>query len=385
MLSPPSSASSAEDASLLKINHSTLQNTAAAKKRSRDDTDARQISSEKKKKRKKADKAELAVADGNVNADEPRKKKKKKKKTTVDAEPAAAVQQALEDEENDSDIDANAQASHAALLNAIVAAVSSTSTPGDQATLPFQACAPLPLNAQPSLPTDLPPFPGPAFPFHLPFGPFPPGAALIGPGVFPGSQVFNDLQFGSNDDILRALQSADVSKLTSGLRGNIDPTLSAFAPPNPNSAFAVPGAAPATAPTAPPSLVAPPIGQAPTGSSTILKVPSKNRPAIAAGGKAASRSTSSSSSATPSGRGNDDSPHADILATKWLNARKLKEMVDTEGLVYKKGKFSATEEQQLTEAMENYKKVSSVVLCSNYIFRGLGVDCWYGLAESRTG
>ncbi|KAI6130384.1 hypothetical protein EDD16DRAFT_1470765 [Pisolithus croceorrhizus] len=47
--------------------------------------------------------------------------------------------------------------------------------------------------------------------------------------------------------------------------------------------------------------------------------------------------------------------HAHMLANKWMNASKLAELVKTEGLVYKKGKFSAIEEQQLRTAIETFK------------------------------
>ncbi|KAF9569102.1 hypothetical protein CPC08DRAFT_624330 [Agrocybe pediades] len=47
--------------------------------------------------------------------------------------------------------------------------------------------------------------------------------------------------------------------------------------------------------------------------------------------------------------------HAYILANKWLNASKLAELVRDEGLVYKKGKFSAIEEQQLKAAIQRYQ------------------------------
>lgn len=53
----------------------------------------------------------------------------------------------------------------------------------------------------------------------------------------------------------------------------------------------------------------------------------------------------------------DPSSHADLLATKWLNAGKLAELVQTQNLVYKKGKFSAIEEAQLTQAIDAYKTV----------------------------
>ncbi|KAI0268342.1 hypothetical protein BC834DRAFT_821644 [Gloeopeniophorella convolvens] len=69
------------------------------------------------------------------------------------------------------------------------------------------------------------------------------------------------------------------------------------------------------------------------------------------------------------------SEHAELLATKWLSAKKLADLSKTQGrcsdlpawlpctedplhlvgLVYKKGKFSAIEEQQLSDAIQAYK------------------------------
>ncbi|KAF8607670.1 hypothetical protein BDV93DRAFT_434965 [Ceratobasidium sp. AG-I] len=46
--------------------------------------------------------------------------------------------------------------------------------------------------------------------------------------------------------------------------------------------------------------------------------------------------------------------HADILATHWLNPAKLAGLVKEQGLVYKKGKFSAIEEHQIETALQNY-------------------------------
>ncbi|THV08380.1 hypothetical protein K435DRAFT_642104 [Dendrothele bispora CBS 962.96] len=46
---------------------------------------------------------------------------------------------------------------------------------------------------------------------------------------------------------------------------------------------------------------------------------------------------------------------AHLLATKWYSAGKLAELAKTRGLIYKKGKFSAIEEQQLHTAVENYR------------------------------
>ncbi|KAJ8590888.1 hypothetical protein M405DRAFT_851599 [Rhizopogon salebrosus TDB-379] len=50
-----------------------------------------------------------------------------------------------------------------------------------------------------------------------------------------------------------------------------------------------------------------------------------------------------------------DPDHAFMLANKWMNATKLAELVKTQGLVYKKGKFSAIEEEQLRAAIENFR------------------------------
>ncbi|KIK67966.1 hypothetical protein GYMLUDRAFT_36767 [Collybiopsis luxurians FD-317 M1] len=45
---------------------------------------------------------------------------------------------------------------------------------------------------------------------------------------------------------------------------------------------------------------------------------------------------------------------AELLATRWLPSRKLVELAKTRGLIYKKGKFSKLEEQQLNSAIEHY-------------------------------
>ncbi|KAF9782276.1 hypothetical protein BJ322DRAFT_1010319 [Thelephora terrestris] len=47
--------------------------------------------------------------------------------------------------------------------------------------------------------------------------------------------------------------------------------------------------------------------------------------------------------------------HAELLATKWMSTSKLKEMAQTEGLVYRQGKFSEIEQSQLRNALENYR------------------------------
>ncbi|OBZ70249.1 Cyclin-D-binding Myb-like transcription factor 1 [Grifola frondosa] len=53
--------------------------------------------------------------------------------------------------------------------------------------------------------------------------------------------------------------------------------------------------------------------------------------------------------------GQENPEHAHMLANVWMNAQKLAEMVKSEGLIYKKGKFSAIEEAQLNAAIEHYR------------------------------
>jgi len=47
--------------------------------------------------------------------------------------------------------------------------------------------------------------------------------------------------------------------------------------------------------------------------------------------------------------------HAILLATKWYDHKKLAELGESEGLVYKKGPFSTTEEQNIKDAIEQYR------------------------------
>lgn len=49
--------------------------------------------------------------------------------------------------------------------------------------------------------------------------------------------------------------------------------------------------------------------------------------------------------------------HNELLATKWLSSDKLAQLVQSEGLVYRKGPFSADEKQLLTVAIEQYQMV----------------------------
>ncbi|KAH6915123.1 hypothetical protein BKA70DRAFT_1258058 [Coprinopsis sp. MPI-PUGE-AT-0042] len=206
------------------------------------------------------------------------------------------------------------------------------------------------LQSDPAVGNVLPPPPGPAT-----FLPFPAPGALPFPSFLEGSSdgsnaflphlppnIFNELSYGSGDDVLRALQDLDMSKITSFLKSANDGSMPG-APPFPLPPAFVPG----PLPLAPASSTL--LGQVPVGANAILGRHSKHitPPPIHA----------------PSTKQHTGSPavyqtnnqHAETLCTKWLSAAKLAELVQSEGLVYKKGKFSATEEQHLTDAIEHYR------------------------------
>ncbi|KAH9943154.1 uncharacterized protein BXZ73DRAFT_40555 [Epithele typhae] len=90
--------------------------------------------------------------------------------------------------------------------------------------------------------------------------------------------------------------------------------------------------------------------QQPVRSDTILGRPGKQKKT-----RGASVVGTSSVLPPPAPLQPDNPDHAHMLANVWMNAAKLAELVKTEGLVYKKGKFSATEEAQLNGAIERYQ------------------------------
>ncbi|KAJ7129498.1 hypothetical protein C8R44DRAFT_614346 [Mycena epipterygia] len=160
----------------------------------------------------------------------------------------------------------------------------------------------------------------------MPFPPYYPGAQPNG-SLFP-TNPFPDLAFGSNEDVLRALQDLDLSKIAGVLKTLSDAADSANVPltgPIPSSS---------TRPAGSSSL---------SGGSQTIPKHKKHRRTL--------DMTLPSSSSEPQ----TDADHAHLLATKWMGPTKLAELVKTEGLVYKKGKFSAIEIKQVNEAMEKYR------------------------------
>lgn len=164
----------------------------------------------------------------------------------------------------------------------------------------------------------------PAGPLAQPLYPLPlPAPSYLPPGVIlPMAPPDQD----SNEMVLKALQDLDLSKLTSVLK-SLEDAASAANVPLPQSVR--------HAPVLPP--IPTPVGQVPPSSRSILASGS-HRPSAASDGYTS----------------ND---HAYLLANKWMSTQQLADLVKTQGLVYKKGKFSALEEQQLEAAIENYRVV----------------------------
>ncbi|KAF8631550.1 hypothetical protein AX15_002305 [Amanita polypyramis BW_CC] len=280
-----------------------------------------------RKKRKKHSQEILAadVAPAITVAEPLHKKKLKKKdkahKTVSDASAPVADPQ-VNTQANDAS-STNAQASAAALLSTIVAAA--TGAPD----LPQMAINPDMMNTdQHYLHYS---------PLHYGLGTNPqftsqqPGQMFSPPINVP----FSELTFGCNEDVLRALQDIDISKIANVLKTLEDAATAANVPLPIHQPPPVPPSPSSNAPRATP------LGQVPVPSNAIIAN------ASISSSQESSRRQATTHQTTPD--------HAYLLAHKWLNASKLSELVKTEGLIYKKGKFSATEEQQLKAAIENYR------------------------------
>jgi len=157
-----------------------------------------------------------------------------------------------------------------------------------------------------------------------------------------------DLNYSSNDDILLALQDLDVTKIATVLKTLGEAAAAANVPLNlaslPSTLIQRPHAANPIDPTLSNS-TAVTESSAPRGPQHHRRLVDTRRESL------------------------EHSDNAVLLATKWLNAQKLAELAKTQGqilstfyrqgLVYKKGKFSAIEVQQLSNAIQAYKEVRS--------------------------
>ena len=231
---------------------------------------------------------------GNDVSSKPKKRKKSKGKA-----PASPT---------DAEIEASSHASAAALLSAIMASVSN-SEPLMSMHYDSQSA---PQPHQPHQPFASYPYPFIGSPaFH--------GDTTQTTSVFPsaanlGGVPFSQLAFGSNEDVLRALQELDITKIASVLKTLGDAAANANAPKFVPQVNAMPSEL-----QPPPSAV----WQVPATSNVILGIPPK---------PSASGNKILLNMSLPGNEQHTNPDHAYLLANKWLNATKLAELVRDEGL-----------------------------------------------------
>ncbi|KAG5653024.1 hypothetical protein H0H81_002646 [Sphagnurus paluster] len=337
--SPGDSTLSASDTKIPEI----PRNKKKRKRRREDDDQEPDVDGEVKEKKKKKKKrhAEEETVEEHIVVDpvapvqqsdeHPVKQKKSKKKKDQECQTEPQIDPALLSPETQ-------EVTATELISAIVAAA--TNSP-DAISAPDNVQPP---PIQPQFDPNMVPHPSQqhymVYPYMPPYGyapppympPMPPPPTVFPPQT---SLPFSELTFGSNEDVLRALQALDMSKINNVLK-----TLGDAA-----SASSEPGSAGL------PTLT--PLGQVPVPSGAIMGL---GQAAEAA--EAAMHHRRVLQLHLPPTEQHTTPDHAYILANRWMNAQKLAEMVKTEGLVYKKGKFSAMEEQQLKAAIEDYKIAS---------------------------
>ncbi|KAF7792820.1 hypothetical protein EIP86_003920 [Pleurotus ostreatoroseus] len=282
----------------------------------------------------------IAPADTIVQV-EAKKKKKKKDKRREAATPSAdqiPVQPTREEVVTEpmqaqSHVEDDFGASSADFLSAVVAAASATSHMQDPPT-DFQQAGPsfAPFADQ------FNPYPPPVYPYD------PSLPAPFGPSSHPPMFGDLDLSLTSSEELLHTLQGLDISKIASVLK-----TLEGTS----GASIGVPtGILPTFVPPPPPP-GPPPVNQSAVKSDAILGVPPKQAKASGQSTRTLNPSRTRNPSSVPPEEGNME--HAHMLANVWMNATKLSEMAKEQGLVYKKGKFSAIEDAQLQAAIENYR------------------------------
>jgi len=207
-------------------------------------------------------------------------------------------------------LDEEAQASAAALLSAILS-LAATGAP-DMMSLP--ATSPqMDLNYPPPIPSGQHHF--------VPMGAEHTLSYLSNPHMQPISDptlISNmdlpiaDLSSGSNEDVLRALQDLDITKIAGVLKtlGDVAANSPSLSIPPPSHSLHPPAISPSV-----------PISSYPAPSNAILGMPPKAPPPVGA---------ISPICGVPEQHGNPE--HAILLATKWLGTAKLAELVRTEGV-----------------------------------------------------
>lgn len=282
-----------------------------------------------KKKRTRNDSAEETDLG---SQDKNKKKKKKSTSSPDDPDNALANQTPSKGKAIDKDIphplpadidqqDISVDSQHtssAAFLNAVVAAASATSDAQPLEIAPYQPTPPY--QDQQILP-DHPPsyiqYPPVHYGFHDPsqFGhPSPQGHP-----IFPTlGGPLPDFQFASNDDIIRALQDMDVSKIATVLKSLGD------------------AAAANASVTGPSPFVSPPLPPLPANtivrSQPQLGLPSTSTsPILSSVPKSTKSSHKRVLDMSLPGPEQSNPEHAHMLANKWMNASKLAELVKTQG------------------------------------------------------
>jgi hypothetical protein len=197
--------------------------------------------------------------------------------------------------------DANSQRLTSAFLSALVAAASATSDTTTSPQLPNTQFHDAPFQSHQFPPTtSIQDFYRDSALGHPilshPFGPPVPALAL------------SQLSSGSNEDILRALQDLDISKIANVLKTLTDAAAAANVPLGPPATY-VPTVHPAA------------LGQIPADSDTILA--QSSRQVV-------------DQQRLESGPNPD---HAHLLASKWMNANKLAELVRIEGIALRDPQF----------------------------------------------
>ncbi|OAX44502.1 hypothetical protein K503DRAFT_764917 [Rhizopogon vinicolor AM-OR11-026] len=323
--------------------------TSSRKKRTRSDSTnfvPVDVSQKKHKKKKNADDPSVSTAQPNQQSSTKDKKKKKKKKDKGKAKAKEVVSDTVQVNNHSPQLVEETSDNHSLdFLNAVVAAASATADAHHLDVSPYQAHSSyqdhhiMPNIHNHDAPPPFMPYPPMTFPFSAPAHPYgQSSSANLLPNLgFP----LPDFQFASNDEIIRALQDLDVSKLAGVLKTLGDAAAAANVPMNIPGFVPPPLGHPNMHPPPPPQLV----GQPPSTSGIILNTAPKST-------RASHKRVLDMSLPGPD---HGDPDHAHMLANKWMNAAKLAELVKTHGLVYKKGKFSAIEEEQLRAAIENFR------------------------------
>ncbi|KAG6336529.1 hypothetical protein ID866_2551 [Astraeus odoratus] len=338
------------------VNHPFIQSQTkktSRKKRHRND-DARDDEKQAKKTKKRVDKsidtgahsdpAHQSMHQQPLQSDSPAQVQTAEEVPTESADSPSQVLSSGLQQDLSGD---NHHASSAAFLNAVVAAASATSSASQPMDMPPYPHHPPYQEHHPMIPdqqTPYLPYPPVHYGYEDPqFGhpPPPPQPQPLFPGV---GGAMPDFSFTSNDDILRAIQDMDMSKIASVFKSLGD---AAAAAANGSAGNPLP---PGFMPPVPPN------GEAALRPQSVMNMPSTSSgSALSTAPKSTKSSHKRVLDMSLPGPEPSNPEHAHMLANKWMNASKLAELVKTEGLVYKKGKFSAIEEQQLKTAIENFR------------------------------